>query len=481
MNRSIALGISILFIFAACAKDKNETKAAPTTKAAASSGGIASTEEMVPFAKAAPAATAKDPSKPADPVAEEKEVLNHAQIDAKNALITCKNNDCDPSVGLLSIVSKREDDWGAGTCTASLIGSDILVTNGHCIPDDLKNPGSSCKNRLWITFGDDPAHPEYDKQIRCGKVLFSNSDGSTGGSDYAYVQLEKASNRPFLRQSRSGIEDKKVYQVHKVNPIHVEGRRVAGLMEKVNCHALFDSAIFPAPLDGQSTSNLFVNCKVIPGNSGSPILAEDGTLRGVIYAYLKTDELRKNLDKNDSLLPDINALANMNMGSNFACLKEPGDLEGKNLPPSCLNQREKTNQRRAETQQKIIAELTPAAQTMIEQHKTGHAEIAAFGWNLQISESEKFGILGVGVPGCVNAPQAAGIMEQETDFHRPLFLVKATYDKYLRASNRILVWGNFSASTETIQLAQANDAYKLEISESDTGQVSFKETLAKCP
>ena len=161
--------------------------------------------------------------------------LNATQRLAKNVQVSCKENDCDPSVGLLSIVDKGETAWSAGQCTASLIGSDILVTNGHCIPNDLAKEGSSCLNRLWITFPNDPNHPEYDRQIDCGQILFRKKEGGTEGSDYAYIKLARPSNRPVLRQSIEGFENETLYRLHKFNPIRMPGG-IGGMFEIGRAH-----------------------------------------------------------------------------------------------------------------------------------------------------------------------------------------------------------------------------------------------------
>jgi hypothetical protein len=474
--------ISFTALLTGCAKEKRDPHL-PT--AAKSSSAPATTlasaaDKSIPITH--PEKPAKTPGKPAPAPVQEKEEFNGSQILARDAQITCKNGDCDPAVGLLSIVTKNKDGWGAGACTASLIAADTLVTNGHCIPPDMAQPGSSCKNRIWITFGDDPAHPEYDKQLRCATVLYRHEDNDYRGSDYAYLQLEKASNRPFLRQSRDGIENGKPYQLHKVNPVRVEGKRaVAGLMEKVKCLAVSDSALFPAPLESHAPTFLFADCLVIPGNSGGPILAEDGSLRGVIYSYLKKADVRGILDKNGSKLPPINGISDLNMGSNFACLNEPGDTDGSHLPAACAGLAEKYLRRSQETTNSWALDLQATARDLIAANSDGHVDIAAFGWSLQVSQSEKLGAVALGVPVCANKAGAEAIVDQTTDLHRPYFHIRADYDRHLRASNRSLIWSGFSRIAEKLLLSREEDSFKMEVTDGKTSQLILGDMLAVCP
>ncbi|HEY8279580.1 MAG TPA: trypsin-like serine protease [Bdellovibrionota bacterium] len=400
---------------------------------------------------------------------------------ARNVKINCKNNICDPSVGLLTFLTIEGDNdhWGASQCTASLIGSDVLATNGHCIPADLAAPGADCQGRIWITFADDPAHPEYEHQIGCSKVLFHHKDNSFNGDDYAYLKLEKASSRPALRQSRAGFENKTSYEIRKFNPVRVQDENenttgIGGYFEKVSCLSLYESAVFSAPLDNLSRTNLFVDCRVIPGNSGSPIVAADGTVRGVIYAFLDKNLIRPVFAMNGSTVPEAQDLANLNLGSNFACLTEPGDAEGRNLPPACANFSERLKLKRAQADALVAEKLRPDAEKLI--RSNGGAaidEISAFGWSLQTARTEQLGYVGLGIPACARPAEVTELLRHDSEIKRPHFYVRGTYDKYLRASNLSLVWAGFSQTPETLHVEDAGGAYNVLIANIDTGRTAF--------
>jgi hypothetical protein len=405
---------------------------------------------------------------------------------AKNAKLTCKNNDCDPSVGLLTIVTKWEDLWNAGQCTASLVASDVIATNAHCVPMDLSVSGSDCHDRFWITFAQDKDHPEYDKQIGCDKVLFRHKDDSPDGADYAYIKLAHPSNRPVLPISQAGFDNARIYHIHKINPIHVQGG-MTGQFMKADCLSLYNSAYFDSSLDSQSQSMLFVDptaqapCTVIPGNSGSPIFADDGSVHGVIYSFIDKLEIRNFLAKHGSTIPAVDQISNLNVGSNFACLNMPGDTEGRNLPQSCMNQKANMLSKRSLEIARRVKALRPAAQKQIAENSKDHPEIKAFGWTLTLSENDDTGPVAQGIPGCVSRTAATPYLKGEEQISRPLFYVTATYDQYLRASDYKTAWAGFELNPESMTLGLENDTtYRVEFDDPDNGQVNFKSQLGAC-
>lgn len=512
MNRSVAAALAISLLAVACAKDKGSNPAPsapadtlssqnqcamlncqrppgaknPVASSTATSTGTSTANSTNTSVNAQPPAepppvVVTPPVQPQPDPHQDQVELNDTQKMAKNASLTCNHGDCDPSVGLLSIVLKDNDKWNAGQCTASLVAPDVLVTNGHCIPPDLVAPGSDCRNRMWITFAPDSAHREYDKQLDCRQVLFRRKDGGMDGADYAYLKLTRASNRPVLRQDQSGFADAKAYHLHKINPARVQGG-IGGMLQKVDCTTMYNTAIFSAPLDARSQTMMFVDCEVIPGNSGSPILADDGSVHGVIYAFVKKPDVRNLLDKNGAILPQIADIADLNVGSNFACLNLPGDNEGRALPPACANQLQNLAQKRATYNAVRVRTLRPTAQKLLAANAKGHADIAAFGWTLTLNDTGgTAGPFGEGVPECVNKVAAAPFVGKDAPLSRPLFPIRASYDKYLRATAMMPLWGGFEQRPESMRLSLGgSDFYALDVTDPDNGQNEFNSNLSLC-
>jgi V8-like Glu-specific endopeptidase len=493
-----------LVALAGCAKDKSKD-AKPTSPAAALSSNdqcammdcqkvktpatssasetSTDTDTSTDVSPAQPDAPVPPPSRPVvkpAPINTVDPLFLEAQKIVQNVQLTCRNGDCDPSVGLLTVTLKNEGDWNVGQCTASLIGTDLIVTNGHCIPQDLEANGSDCTNRMWLTFADQTGHPEFDRQVGCSQVLFRRKDGGMDGADYAYIKLARAVNRPVVRQTQAGFENSKLYHLHKINPSRLsEG--MAGQMQKVDCRSMYESAIFSQRLDAQSQTSFLVDCSVLKGNSGSPVFDDAGDVRGVVYAFVDKDVISKVLAKNGSKVPTIENIADVNVASNFACLTLPGDPEGRNLPASCADQLEHLGRRRSQEQAALAKILKPAVTQILATKAVGHADILGFGWTIATTTSEALGTVGQGLPDCVKRATQANFLGKDLKIRRPFFYVRATYDKYLRATNQSLVWAGFAKTAETMHLAKADaSTYQLDINDSASGQVEFNGSLVSC-
>lgn len=398
--------------------------------------------------------------------AAEQKAIAIAVKAAQNALLHCPEQGCNPSVGLLSFASEDQTGWGASQCTASLIAPDILVTNGHCVPHDLSTEDSSCAGRIWITFGADSSHPQYDRRIGCDKVIYSFGPGEI---DYAYIKLARPSNRPVLRQSRDGFEHGKTYQLHKVNPVPHPGG-VAGRFERVNCRSIHNTEIFNEPQDKYSKTQLLTDCQVIPGNSGSPVIAADGTVRAVVSAFMKKDKLLEIYSKNGSSVPTEAELADFNTASNFACLKTPGILDERMFPAICAASNAREREAYRLWNAKRIKALLPGAQQLLRDQGASRPDIAAFDWTLVLSQTDATGIVAAGIPDCVNAPKVQALIDKRTQLRRPTFFVKASYDRYLRASNYAALWGGFSRNIEGLEVKPNGPGYDVKILNMKTSQ-----------
>jgi len=454
VSRSV-LALLLLALLTACGRDKEQPAATSSL-----AGSIASPEVMIP----------------------KREIdknLAKVQKIVRNVTLTCIDNDCNPSVGILSIVNKVDEGWMPGQCTASLIGPDLVVTNGHCIPKDLAQSGSDCSGRLFISFAEDSAHPEYDKQIGCSQILLRHKDAGLDGADYAYLKLERASNRPALRQSRDGFDHGKTYHLHKVDPLLPSvSKGIAGRFEKVPCRALQDTDFFDSPLNKQSRTQLLADCQVIGGNSGSPVIADDGTVRGVIYAFLEKDKVYNLLSKNGSTIPEQWEIADLNVASNFACLNDASDPTGQALPAACAGYAERV---KAMKQQADASKLKASARKIIRSNQGERAYVPAFEWTLQFHSTPSSGEVAYGYPECAVRGKVKGLLGQKTKYSRPQFYVAANYDRYLYASNRKLVWADFSRSVEVLGIVRnGGNAYNVEIKNPKNGKTDFKATLPGC-
>lgn len=245
-------------------------------------------------------------------------VWEEAAAKARNATITCApGSECSPSVGLLSFTTPSE----ANQCTASLVAPDIIATNGHCVPEDLRKAGASCAGRMWMNFL--PAEG-LESQLECAEVIFVQKkvrDKAEEDADYAFLRMKAPSARPYFQLSRGGFADEEILKFERVSPVKVADG-VAGVQDVVSCRAVQHSLLAPFFVRSEAPVGLLADCAPVYGNSGSPILGADGTIRGVIHA--KEGFTAGYLARKGIKLAD--GLAKHGFATNYACLEIPGLL-----------------------------------------------------------------------------------------------------------------------------------------------------------
>ena len=176
----------------------------------------------------------------------------------------------------------------AGFCSGFLVGSDLLVTAGHCI-----DQGSSCESTLFVFGFDMNAEGKAQTEIPasdvygCKQVVAHNLDGSL---DYAVVKLD----RPVINRAPLAIRRQDHVQVGA--PLVVIGHP-SGLPTKIaggaNVRSNADVGYFVANLDTYG------------GNSGSAVFngntheVEGILVRGATDFVYDGDCRRSNVCTND--------------------------------------------------------------------------------------------------------------------------------------------------------------------------------------
>jgi V8-like Glu-specific endopeptidase len=351
--------------------------------------------------------------------------LEEGQKIAQAAVLEC-GADCSPSVGLLAFASAKS----AGQCSAFLVGPDTIATNSHCIPEDLKEPGSSCKNRLWMHFAKDGSK---ETRIACDQIIYDskNFHGIASEPDYAYVKLAQASTRPTLRITRDGFPEGSIMTIQKVNPIKHAGR-MKGVQERVSCRTVQNSNSLQSFFHAFAPVAMVTECQIIHGNSGSPVLAQDGSVRGVVFAYQDQADIKAVFAKNKNLKLK-EGLSNLNFAANFACLRGTDGSDGARFP-HCASQaqslRERLGQKGLSETAKITAEI----------ERQAAPALADFKWASRFEKSGlEIGLAYAGVqaslqPKCVKAAAAARYAS-DVALDLPQWSVMEEYDRYLRGTS----------------------------------------------
>lgn len=486
-----------------CGREPVPSPESSTPSLLLSGGAAASPERMLPNFSPTPTplspqfSPSPEPSSPQAPNNSLPQSSDYQQAAARAQAteIACPKGGCNPSVGLLSFVRLKppsptdQGGWRASQCTATLVGDNVAVTNAHCIPDDIAAAGSDCSGRIWLSFGKNSKHAEYERQLGCRKVLqrqFSGGNAFTGGYfDYAFIELDKSSKRPIRSLSRSGFQANQRYDIWKVDPID-KPAKIAGQMKHVQCRAEAQSGLFSPAIDSDSTSYLLADCPIVSGNSGAPAFDSKGLLTGVIFSLVVKDILYKTFQRHGSKLPA--EIANLGLATNFACLPLPSVFTENGAPDHCDNSAERIVEKRDE---EMAGFLAPFKIDSAVAEKLKNIPITnAFGWefrsNLELftfqddsgARIPQIEAMALGWPKCVK-PSLAISVGAGSILQRPRIYFNNTYDFYMRVDKRQLFWGELSSDQEQVFLEKAEAGYELKILDPE-GRLEATLSLPAC-
>jgi hypothetical protein len=176
------------------------------------------------------------------------------------------------SVGMIVSVHAPHDDFleeSIGSCTVTLIDSDLVVLAGHCVSDHPFEVPSSSVTFDYEVACDGSVLPAYNavfyKVIRLVKYRYSD------GRDYAVLQLRGAPPLPPIpvRNAFPAV-DEEVFGVHHPN----------GAVKKTSPSAIGTSTVTSTGL------SIGVDLDVAGGSSGSGLFDSQGRIVGVLAGSL---------------------------------------------------------------------------------------------------------------------------------------------------------------------------------------------------
>jgi trypsin-like peptidase len=216
--------------------------------------------------------------------------------------------DCPAGVALL-LSKKNVNDSEIDRCSSFLINSRTLVTNRHCIPEDLREKNLPCAGRLTAVF---PKTLRFAaERAECESILSISpeaSEFSVGHPDFAVIRLNRPMKRVPFRVSREGLPNRIKLTAYSFDPL--PGSPLNATLYKKTCESLQNTELIPNYIDALSPVASFTGCQIIRGNSGSVAVDEQGWVRAVIHA---TWPLPKNY------VP-------FSVMTNMACIELPSDF-----------------------------------------------------------------------------------------------------------------------------------------------------------
>ncbi len=338
------------------------------------------------------------------------------------ASLSCAyGSQCDGSIGVLFSLAKAQDkSIQLRRCTAWFIASDVIATNSHCV--NFQQQGSL--SYTWFKLPDNS--PMLGRYVAVRSVIQASPKGeSLAHVDYAYLQLDQAVDKaPVITIDQSGIKQDELLDIHVVNSKEsFRGTDDEGLywqLDSFQCRASsstmfmkeydYDPAYHVVTLVGAVAEK---PCYSIGGNSGSPVLSQNGQAKGIVYLGLNEEGAQERLEKmfqaislkyqpHGSYMSQSSRKFNFVGVSNFACIPS---LHGGVLSKDCHTQPLSTGSEKKESSLQRMTELFRRRYLKNEAKKIESLEVVrnGFRWKskLEISfENERGEFVQLMTPVC---------------------------------------------------------------------------------
>jgi hypothetical protein len=236
-------------------------------------------------------------------------------------------------------------------CTWFLIDEEHALTNSHCIPEKLKEDKSTdCAEYLQGAFSIGAGESVTRK---CEKVIsFSQikENKTISNNDYALIKLKKKVDlHRYYGFSRSGVSEDETLITHVMNHNLIAGVINSDFEEK-HCISKSSDLFGKILSSGASPLTLFGNCKTIEGNSGSPVLNQNGDTVGIVHGGIK-----EGFDFSESLnTKNLKSLVSSEISivTNLRCFKIGISKYDSNIPNICSTENKKGISNKLESKMK---------------------------------------------------------------------------------------------------------------------------------
>jgi len=246
--------------------------------------------------------------------------------------VDCSDSDCPSFVGGLFFLSSKGQ---LGACSATLIDEEHVLTNSHCLPDDISFSGAQCQEKIRISFPRSKNDPQIS--LDCDEVIAISAPRSKDqfkSPDWAILRLSKRLDRqPAIINLNGATQNMsltlfKMEMVQRLMPPFDPEFHIV----RTNClantnHVFSNDSLGPfSPLINVS----FCDRKLNHSNSGSGYLNRNMEVVGLhSWGSFIEDSNSEEAKAIRNLYPNIKQ--NFGGGTNLSCIP---DLNAK-LSPLC--------------------------------------------------------------------------------------------------------------------------------------------------
>ena len=123
-----------------------------------------------------------------------------AQNFFNSSTIECESGDCPQAIGGLYTYAGQDESYSVGSCSLTLISSNTVITNRHCLPEDIEKAGSSCFNRIRIILPQAEGFPT--ETYECDKVVAASLHyPQTAAPDWSVLKFKGQTKRKPIQKN----------------------------------------------------------------------------------------------------------------------------------------------------------------------------------------------------------------------------------------------------------------------------------------